>query len=532
MFMLLVAVPALLTVWALAGRPAAFLDHPWRGLSLIWAALAAQVVLFSPLGQGIPDAAVPYAHVATYMPLLAFLVINRGAALGLVAVGVTLNVVAIVANGGFMPGDPAAQDVFFADRGVITHALNVDNVSPRFLLLGDVMALPAWAPFANAFSIGDLVMALGLVWAMARLSLNRLDRPPLVAATTVRFRTFAAPLAGWVALGVAFALIPQSGTREVAGILAVGLMVRWACLHRRLSGFARSRGLLAVAAVLLAVAMATAATTGTGAALIVATAAGALSTRTAVTSHRDVFTSDWGVASVLPFLLSAGGIATGAALGRLVPGWAGIAIAAVLALSILLVDRGVAADHDDSERIPVPHRSLGARVVAPAVGATAGFASVAGFVVIAHQTGLPAAGFGLLLAAWVMGVLFGVKMAATLAVPPTAAALGLGPVFGGAAGVLLATAHLPMTAIAAATVLGIATGAGCCVSRSVADGRSGWVGRAALLGGLVAASAGAATVVVDALLWVSVAWCLVGLGLVGTRLVATRPSLDTRVASG
>ena len=34
--------------------------------------------------------------------------------------------------------------------------------------LGDWLYLPDWAPFATAFSIGDVLIMLGLIWLIAR----------------------------------------------------------------------------------------------------------------------------------------------------------------------------------------------------------------------------------------------------------------------------------------------------------------------------------------------------------------------------
>ena len=83
MFMLLTALPAALTLWALGGRLSALTAHRWRGLWLVWLALAIQVVLFTPLGNGLADGVIRSVHVASYVPLVAFLVANRGAGLGI-----------------------------------------------------------------------------------------------------------------------------------------------------------------------------------------------------------------------------------------------------------------------------------------------------------------------------------------------------------------------------------------------------------------------------------------------------------------
>jgi len=37
----------------------------------------------------------------------------------------------------------------------------------RLNFLGDLFYLPPWVPFATAFSVGDLIVALGLIWLIA-----------------------------------------------------------------------------------------------------------------------------------------------------------------------------------------------------------------------------------------------------------------------------------------------------------------------------------------------------------------------------
>ena len=45
---------------------------------------------------------------------------------------------------------------------------------PRLAFLGDVFSLPASWPLSNVFSIGDVLIALGIVWALHRICRSRL----------------------------------------------------------------------------------------------------------------------------------------------------------------------------------------------------------------------------------------------------------------------------------------------------------------------------------------------------------------------
>ena len=45
---------------------------------------------------------------------------------------------------------------------------------PKLLFLGDVFAVPSWVPFANVFSIGDVLLVLGGIAVVHRLCGSRL----------------------------------------------------------------------------------------------------------------------------------------------------------------------------------------------------------------------------------------------------------------------------------------------------------------------------------------------------------------------
>ena len=47
-------------------------------------------------------------------------------------------------------------------------------VEPRLAFLGDVFSLPASWPLSNVFSVGDILIALGIVWALHRICRSRL----------------------------------------------------------------------------------------------------------------------------------------------------------------------------------------------------------------------------------------------------------------------------------------------------------------------------------------------------------------------
>jgi hypothetical protein len=70
--------------------------------------------------------------------------------------------VAITLNGGFMPADAGALALAGFDSSG-DHTNSVVLADPVVQPLTDIFALPAWMPLANVFSVGDVLLGLGLV---------------------------------------------------------------------------------------------------------------------------------------------------------------------------------------------------------------------------------------------------------------------------------------------------------------------------------------------------------------------------------
>lgn len=133
------------------------LRHTW----LVWLALVDQVVVISVLaGGGVASKA---AHLASYGLAGAFAVLNcRTARTWLIALGGALNLAAIAANGGTMPASPAALQAsgWHAAPGHFANSAALAN--PRLQVLGDVFATPSWSPVHSVFSIGDVLIVVGV----------------------------------------------------------------------------------------------------------------------------------------------------------------------------------------------------------------------------------------------------------------------------------------------------------------------------------------------------------------------------------
>ena len=133
---------------------------------LIVLGMGAQVLLFStPIGDALGPAA-PAAYVASNLAVLAAVVRNLAIpGLPLVLLGGAANLLAIVANGGFMPvSADALVAIGRAPREGYTNNRLTDGV--MFAPLTDLFAMPAWVPMANIFSVGDVLIGVGAAIAV------------------------------------------------------------------------------------------------------------------------------------------------------------------------------------------------------------------------------------------------------------------------------------------------------------------------------------------------------------------------------
>ena len=153
----------------------------WPGLAAL--ALGIQLVLFNPPADSQSWALAwgRWIYVATLLGVMAVLLRNalvpdRARAPWLVAaLGVALNLAVIVANNGLMPRSDAA---LAASGGTPRRDDRLSNVAPltaetRLAWLGDIIPEPDWLPLTNVLSVGDLLLAAGTAWALARRSMPR-----------------------------------------------------------------------------------------------------------------------------------------------------------------------------------------------------------------------------------------------------------------------------------------------------------------------------------------------------------------------
>jgi hypothetical protein len=165
MFILYAIPVGILAGYLLGGRLDRLTTIHFRWAPLVLLGLAAQIALFSDPLAGIAGDAGPAIYVASAAAVLVAVLRNLDiAGLSIIALGAASNFIAIVANGGSMPAHPDAVAVI---GGVAPNSNSTVTTDPVLGPLTDIFAIPAWVPFANVFSVGDVVLGIGIAVTIA-----------------------------------------------------------------------------------------------------------------------------------------------------------------------------------------------------------------------------------------------------------------------------------------------------------------------------------------------------------------------------
>jgi len=182
MFILYAIVAGLLIGAALGGRWLALGSIPFRWAPLIFVGFLAQIVLFTDaVAERVGPAGPPLYVISTLMVGIAVLRNVGLPGMPLIVLGAASNMTAILANGGFMPAAPGALAALGKTAPVI-YSNSAVVAQPALELLTDRFALPRAVPFANVFSIGDVLLGIGVLVLVAVTMRRGRSEPTAVVA--------------------------------------------------------------------------------------------------------------------------------------------------------------------------------------------------------------------------------------------------------------------------------------------------------------------------------------------------------------
>lgn len=135
-----------------------------RRVELVYAAILLQIGAFPSgvLPWSTPDRIARGLWLTSFALLIGFAVANRAVrGVALVFAGIVCNLAAVLANGGLMPASPHAIRAAGLTSGL--HNNSISTVQPHLAWLTDRWAVPEWVPWGNVFSVGDALIAAGIV---------------------------------------------------------------------------------------------------------------------------------------------------------------------------------------------------------------------------------------------------------------------------------------------------------------------------------------------------------------------------------
>jgi len=147
----------------------------WTGL--LFTSLIIQLLIFPSFSvRPLFPYGTTWLHGLSYVLILLWLLANlKKPPICLIGLGAVGNFIALAVNGGRMPTSAAALRAaglsstadHLVDHGTYGNVVLMGKAT-RLNWLGDSLYLPRWIPLSTAFSIGDVLIFIGLVWLIVK----------------------------------------------------------------------------------------------------------------------------------------------------------------------------------------------------------------------------------------------------------------------------------------------------------------------------------------------------------------------------
>lgn len=175
--LLLPTLIATVAALGLGGSAAQLARARFKWWSIVVLAFAVELILYNPPINSLDWAIAvgPWIWVATKFGMLAALLRNArhnrrwDLPCLVMAAGIGLNTLAIVANAGHMPQSAEAAVAVWGSHPITTDVQipRLDNIvlmgpDTQLAWLGDTLPEPRWLPRPNVLSVGDVLLALGM----------------------------------------------------------------------------------------------------------------------------------------------------------------------------------------------------------------------------------------------------------------------------------------------------------------------------------------------------------------------------------
>ncbi|MBA1336364.1 MAG: hypothetical protein HPY66_2799 [Firmicutes bacterium] len=172
MFIVFFVVLSILIGFLRGGKLSHLIKKPLKFQIFVVLSFLIQIAIFSKLADmsHLSRFSIIFLHVISYVLLLLFTLLNwKIAGIPIIGTGILLNAIAIFSNGGYMPAladnllktaaGKGSEAVAYG--GAVNNSIQITD-STRFPWLCDIFVLPSWLPFSNVFSVGDIIIAVGV----------------------------------------------------------------------------------------------------------------------------------------------------------------------------------------------------------------------------------------------------------------------------------------------------------------------------------------------------------------------------------